>query len=125
MAEAHPMLRRWHALSRADRKAILARLGTDQRQGLMAMIDAGNRKIDLRSKAVETADDWALFSPPLAQMLRALEAGSDSPVQGMTPAAGAQLLAVAREMRDKNVEPMGWPKRFIERGRQWVKDLDL
>lgn len=119
------MLRRWHALPRADRKAILARLGADQRQGLMAMIDAGNPNAVLRSKAVEAPDDWALFSPPLAQMLRALDAGSDNAVQGMTPAAGAQLLAVAREMRDRNVEPMGWPKRFIERGRQWVKDLDL
>lgn len=125
MTDASALLRRWHTLPRADRRAILARLDDDQRRGLMAMIEADNRaaRVDLDA----TDSGWAMFSPPMAQMLQAIEAGPDaSPTDPkVTPAAAALLLATARDLRGNGEKAEGWLAKAGRLWRQWLKDMDL
>lgn len=126
MSDVHPMLRRWHALPRADRKAVLERLGPDQRQSLMAMIDAENREAGRQSEAGMEAGGWAMFSAPLAQLLRQIEAEAGAAAaRGITSAAATLILASAGNIREEKDREAGWARRLLERGRQWFKDMDL
>lgn len=125
MNDASGLLRRWHALPRADRKAILTRLDDDQRRGLMAMIETDNRAA--RVNRHTAAAGWAIFSPPMAQMLQAIEAAPDaSPADlRVTPAAAGLLLATARDLRDSGEKAESWLDKAGLRWRQWLKDMDL
>lgn len=127
MNDAHPILRRWDALPRSDRKAVLARLTADQQRGLMAMIEAESRAVRGHPAGGATAGDWAIFSPPLAQVLRALEADPEASPAGqrVTPATAALLLATARQFRKSNDEPESRIQAMRRRWRQWLKDMDL
>lgn len=125
MSDASALLRRWHALPRADRKAILARLDDDRRRGLMAMIEADSRAA--RPDHNAAAAGWAIFSPPMAQMLQAIEAAPEaSPADlRVTPATAALLLATARNLRNSGEKAEGWLDKAGRRWRQWLKDMDL
>lgn len=125
MAELSPLLQRWHKLSRADRKAILARLSDGQRSDLMAMIaaaaDGGTHD------EAPPASSWTMFSPRMAAALSSIEDQPDtSPATlAMTPAGARLLLDSAREIRAAQVVDEGWSASLRRRWQKWVKDLDL
>lgn len=127
MSDGSATLRRWHGLSRSDRKAILARLNDEQRRGLMAMIDARSRVRQGRLPADVGAKNWAMFSPPLSQLLHGIEARTDArPAElRITPAAAELLLASAQQMRDGGAKQESWQGKISRRWRQWLKDMDL
>ena len=125
MAEASPLLQRWHRLPRADRKAILARMSDDQRGDLMAMIAADAEKDGAGDPA--RADSWTLFSPRMATALGAIEAQAESPpvALAMTSAGAKLLLESAREIRAAQPARESLIAAAQRRWRQWLKELDL
>lgn len=125
MAEPSPLFQRWHRLSRADRKAILARMSDDQRGDLMAMIAADGEKDGAGDPA--RADSWTLFSPRMATALGAIEAQGESPpvALAMTSAGAKLLLDSAREIRAAQPARESCIATAQRRWRQWLKELDL
>lgn len=125
MSELSPILQRWHKLSRADRKAILARLSDAQRNDFMRLIAA--TVPSGKHSETQLTTSWTDFSPRLAAALDLLEDQPDTaPARlAMTPAGARLFLESAREIRAAQSSQESRVAALRRRLGKWVKDLDL